>query len=168
MGYKGMRLLVLFAAALVLLCGAQAIAERMTAVPAPTSEPLCSVKPFRARCTILHAISYMVRKHPALWPPNEGCRAGCLFYCQGLSPGWSVSPGRESIITQGPKRISGFISLARRASAVSSGSARSASSAFCVSDSLITVGLMRAAVKLRLNALSCTKPYCVCISSAAP
>ena len=34
MGYKGIRLLVLLAAALVLLCGAQAIAERMTAVPA--------------------------------------------------------------------------------------------------------------------------------------
>lgn len=34
MGYKGMRLLALFAAALVLLCGAQAVAERMTAVPA--------------------------------------------------------------------------------------------------------------------------------------
>lgn len=57
MGYNGMRLLVLFAAALVLLCGAQAIAERMTAVPALTSEPLCSVKLLRARCTILRAIS---------------------------------------------------------------------------------------------------------------
>ena len=34
MGYKGIRLLALFAAALVLLCGAQAVAERMTAVPA--------------------------------------------------------------------------------------------------------------------------------------
>ena len=34
MGYKGIRLLALFAAALVLLCGAQAAAERMTAVPA--------------------------------------------------------------------------------------------------------------------------------------
>ena len=34
MGYRWMRLLVLFAAALMLLCGAQAIAERMTAVPA--------------------------------------------------------------------------------------------------------------------------------------
>lgn len=33
MGYKEMRLLALFAAALVLLCGAQAAAERMTAVP---------------------------------------------------------------------------------------------------------------------------------------
>lgn len=34
MGYRRMRLLVLFAAALMLLCGAQAFAERMTAVPA--------------------------------------------------------------------------------------------------------------------------------------
>ena len=34
MGYRGIRLLALFAAALVLLCGAQAAAERMTAVPA--------------------------------------------------------------------------------------------------------------------------------------
>lgn len=34
MGYRGKRLLVLFAAALMLLCGTQAIAERMTPVPA--------------------------------------------------------------------------------------------------------------------------------------
>lgn len=34
MRYRGMRLLVLFAAALMLLCGAQAVAESMTAVPA--------------------------------------------------------------------------------------------------------------------------------------
>ena len=35
---------------------------RKRAVPAPTFELLCSVKTFRARCTILYAMSYMAKK----------------------------------------------------------------------------------------------------------
>ena len=31
-------------------------------VPAPTSEPICKTKPLCARCTILYAIFYMVKK----------------------------------------------------------------------------------------------------------
>ena len=44
---------------------------RKRAVPAPTSELLCSVKTFRARCTILYAISYMAKKRAVPAPTSE-------------------------------------------------------------------------------------------------
>ena len=47
------------------------------AVPAPTSEPLCKVKLFGARCTIFHAISYTAKKSAPI-ARNALCRLLCV------------------------------------------------------------------------------------------
>ena len=68
--------------------------QRKRAVPAPTSEPLCKVKPLCARCTILHAISYIAKKaallsremRPFILKVNQPASGDFLLWRHGSPP----------------------------------------------------------------------------------